>query len=271
MIKPLPASFQLEPYGVAPRDVTQMVFQCDPDILRPDVILMPWWQPQIFSLWVERIVTISPNILFEVEYRGRPISIVRSGIGAPQAGDTVLALGCTACERLLFAGSLGGLRPDLRIGDLVIPEVSLAGDGFCRYLQPGFPKQDQFMERVRPDETLSAALTRAAVELAAGSSAALHHGPVYCTDSILAQFSWLEAMVAQTGCIGIEMESAAVFKAARSVGIRAAALLSVSDVPVRGQTLFAGRSQAEKEHRQETRAQILAKSLLECLANLTRE
>jgi purine-nucleoside phosphorylase len=61
------------------------------------------------------------------------------------------------------------------------------------------------------------------------------------------------------------METAAVFKAARLAGIRAAALFSVSDVPVNNQTIFAGRSPAEQDYRKEIRSKVLVKALLDCL------
>ena len=61
------------------------------------------------------------------------------------------------------------------------------------------------------------------------------------------------------------METAAAFKAARMVGIPAAALFSVSDVPVKNQSLFSGRPEAEKDYRKEIRSQVLAKALLDCL------
>jgi purine-nucleoside phosphorylase len=72
-------------------------------------------------------------------------------------------------------------------------------------------------------------------------------------------------MVLALGCIGFEMETAAAFKAARLVGIRAAALFPVSDVPFQKKSLFAGRSEAEKEKRIEIRKKVLAKALLDAI------
>jgi purine-nucleoside phosphorylase len=264
-MKKLPDYFQLERFNISPADVIRMGLHCDPDSIHPDVILMPWWQPEIFALWSERITAIAGNTLFEMEFAGKRVSIVRSGIGAPQTGDTVLALGLTACERIFFAGSVGGLRPDIHIGDLMIPEYSVSGDGFCRYLQPGFPEQDHFLEHVLPDEALTQALARSAAPLARQAGVTVHTGPVFSIDTILAQFDKLDYIVEKLGCIGIEMETAAVFKAARLVGIRAAALFSVSDVPVRNESLLSGRSQEEQEHRRVIRKQVLAKALLDAL------
>ncbi len=264
-MKSLPPTFQLDQYNVTPADVTQMAFHCPPDAIHPDVIFMPIWQPEIFSLWVDEITTITPNVLYELVYQGKPVSIVRSGVGAPLAGDATLALGCTACQRIWFAGSVGALRQDMRIGDLLVPDFAFSGDGFCRYLQPGPLTQDCFLEKCAPDEALTGALARRAALLAKSGGITLHTGPVFSSDTILAQFSRLGYISTELGCAGIEMETAAVFKAARSVGIRAAALLSISDVPVVGKSLFAGRPPAEREHRRETRKKILAKALLDCL------
>ena len=266
-MKPLPDFFQLDKFHVSPADVTQMIFHCDPDIIHPDVILLPWWQPEVFGMWVDRITPITKNVLYDVQYNGQPISIVRSGIGAPQSGDAVLALGCTACERIFFAGSVGGLRSDIKIGDLMLPEFTYSGDGFSRYLEPDFPATDCILERIAPDETLSLAVSRSVTLLAEEAGVAVHTGPVFSTDSILAQFRKLDYIANELGCIGIEMETAAVFKAARMVGIQAAALFSVSDVPVSSKSLYAGRSQEEVDYRKEIRSKVLAKALLNSLAH----
>ncbi len=264
-VKTVSDFFQLDRFNISPASITQMVFHCAPEIIQPDVILMPWWQPEVFSQWVDRITIISDRLLFEFEYKGKKISVVRSGIGAPQAGDAVLALGFTACKRLLFAGSVGGLQPNIQIGDLMMPEFSYSGDGFCRYLETEVPKADCLIERVFPDKALSSNLLRSASLLARDAGIAIHTGPVYCIDSILSQFRLLDYFADELGCIGIEMETAAVFKAARLVGIQAAALFSVSDVPVMKKTLYAGRSPEERDRRIQIRANVLAKALLDCL------
>ena len=268
-MKTLPAFLQLEKYGISPIDIIWMTFHCPPDAIHPDVILMPWWQPTIFSPWVDQITTISDSLLYEMEYRGRPISVIRSGIGAPQAGDTTLALGCTPCERILFAGSVGGLHPDIRIGDLMLPQYSVSGDGFCRYLETDPAARDCFLERIFPDETLSRAVARSATALGQEAGVAVHTGPIFCIDSILAQFGKLDTIAGDLGCIGIEMETAAVFKAAHVVGIQAAALFSVSDVPVIKKSLYVGRTQEEKEYRREIRSKVLARALLDCLQSFS--
>lgn len=264
-MKPLPAFFQLEKFGISPEDVIRMEFRCDPRAIHPDVILMPMWRASIFEQWVEPIVEVTPGMVYETAYAGRPLTILRTGVGAPLAGDAALALGCTSCARIVFAGSVGGLRAEMRIGDLILPEVSCCGDGFSRYLEDGFPGGDCLLDRQAPDEGLAKALATAVERRAGEAGVPVHRGPVFSIDSILAQFRILDHIAGPLGCIGIEMESAAVFKAARMMGIRACAVFSVSDVPVGRKSLYAGRTEEEKEYRREIRRKVLARAILEGL------
>ena len=66
-------------------------------------------------------------------------------------------------------------------------------------------------------------------------------------------------------CIGIEMETAAVFRAAELVSVRAAALLQISDVPADRKSLFSGRSEKEQERRRYIRRHVLPRIALEVL------
>jgi hypothetical protein len=53
--------------------------------------------------------------------------------------------------------------------------------------------------------------------------------------------------------------------AARLVGIRAAALLQISDLPLAGKSLIAGRSAEEREFRLKIRREVLTRLILEAL------
>lgn len=86
---------------------------------------------------------------------------------------------------------------------------------------------------MRPDAALSNAIASTTAALAQAAQVAVHTGPVYCTDSILAQFGKLDYITQELGCIGIEYGDRRGLQAAGRVGIWAAALFSVSDVPVR--------------------------------------
>jgi len=261
----LPDFLELERHGLDASNVLAAVLRCRPEEIRERVALTPVWGARLFEPHARAVTTIVEDMVWELTWKDRPVTVVRSGIGAPQTGDVVLALGLTRCTSLVLTGSVGGLQPSMRIGDLLLAEQALCGDGFTRYLHPGMPPADRFLEPVPPDESLTEALGTAAAAACGSAGVPLHCGPVFTIDTILAQFSRLERLAGDHRCIGVEMETAAVFGAARLCGIRAAALLQVSDVLPLGKTLFAGRTAREDEERKRIRTETLARIVLEAL------
>jgi nucleoside phosphorylase len=264
----IPDYFDLERYGIGAADVARQVLGCDPARIRPLVVLAPTWSAQVLSDHTDRCEPVVDGFVKvdDVTSGGLSFSYIRSGVGAPQAGDVALALGCTACSRILFIGSAGGLSEKEQVGDVVVPTHSIGGDGFSGYLArsaagPAAPPEPE----ARPDAGFQALVAAKASEACAASGVAIHAGPVYSIDTIVAQFQHLPWMIDRFGCIGIEMETAAVFRAARLVGIRAAALLQLSDVIAARKSLFSGRTQAERSRYREVRRTVLGGAVVAAL------
>jgi purine-nucleoside phosphorylase len=116
-----------------------------------------------------------------------------------------------------------------------------------------------------PHLYLTARLTSVARMQCAQAAVPLHEGSVFSIDSILAQFFRLDGFARQYGCIGIEMETAATFKAAALVGIQASALLQVSDVLPRKKSFFSGIAEQEHAARRRIRAEVLSQIVLDLL------
>lgn len=259
----LPAYFQLDRYHISPDDVVRGTLGCEPDIIRPRVVVMPNWGVDIFTHVATNIAEIVRGSVFQLEYQGQLVSVVRSGIGAPQTGDVILALGATACEELVFTGSVGGLGSGIQIGDLVVVEQSFCGDGFSRYLDPEVSPGDCLPQPAEPDRDLTERIQTRAMGTCGDRSVPVHRGAVFSTDSILAQFFRLDYLVREClRCIGIEMETAAVFRASKLLGIRAGALLQVSDLPQQGRSVYSGRTEEEMERRRSIRKEVLAQAVL---------
>jgi purine-nucleoside phosphorylase len=263
----IPAFFQLERFNIQPNDIIRLALGCEPTDIQPAVILMPAWSVDIFSAHVDQIHTITARRVHQFDYQGQPISVIRCGIGAPLAGDTVLALGCTPCEQLIFTGSVGGLDPSMQVGDLLLAQRSLSGDGYSRYLNAEVIPADIYLQPVEPDPALNSLVASVAADIARQTETPFQGGTIISTDSILGQFLRLQHYVQELGCQGIEMETAAVFHAAQMVGTQACALLQVSDVIPLNKSLFAGRTAEDMERRQVIRADVLARIILESIHN----
>ena len=263
----LPEYFQLQRYNITPEDVARLYLRCDSDAIKPRVIVTPVWKVSNFEKHADSITTVSEGIVYEIEYRGQAITLIRSGMGAPQTGDFILALGCTPCSSIIFTGSVGGLDSSMDVGDLILTEKSICGDGFSRYLSAEVKTQDCFFQTVEPDLEMTDAIKNYALEICQRDSIPLHFGNIFSTDSIIAQFFRLDYLVESFDCIGIEMETSSVFGAAKLVGIRASAILQVSDVIPKNKSLFSGRTKGDMERRSLIRERTLAKVILDSIVS----
>jgi purine-nucleoside phosphorylase len=156
----------------------------------------------------------------------------------------------------------------MRIGDLMIASRSLSGDGFSRYLSAEAVPRDHYLQPSEPDAALTEIVEALAEEYCRQSATQLHRGTIISMDSIIGQFLRLEEYVKKHGCKGIEMETSAVFGAARVVDIRACALLQVSDVIPANKTLFSGRTKEDMERRRWIRKNVLARVILESVKKI---
>lgn len=272
MAKGIPEYFDHKKYNICSADITKLVLRCQPEDIQEKVILTPIWSKTDFlTEVVDNIETISESdfvpCVYTLSYENRLITLVRSGIGAPQAGDVVLALGCTPCRYLIFTGSYGGLTAALTIGDLCTVTESIGGDGYSSYLKEGELSPQSFFKPARPDTDLSGLLEEHAASLATENNVVLHKGRIFSSDTIVAQFFHLDGIAAKHGCHGIEMETAAVFNGARLVGIAAAALLLVSDVIPTNKSLFSGRTEEDRLRYSSVKKAVLSQIILDTLGD----
>ena len=78
--------------------------------------------------------------------------------------DTTLSLGGT-CKKAIFIGSVGALDLNIGIGDIVIPEYSVCGDGVCRYLgKKRLKDNDMYEQPMYPDAKLTCKIKSATRE-----------------------------------------------------------------------------------------------------------
>ena len=272
MSKGIPEYFNHKKYNISPEDITRLVLSCEPEDIQEKVILTPIWSKEEFlSEAVDSVETITERdftpCVYTLSCQGQPISLVRSGVGAPQAGDVVLALGCTPCRQLIFTGSFGGLTGNLIIGDLLTITESIGGDGYSSYLKEGELSPDAFLKPAKPDAGLNGLLEEHAASLAEENGVVIHKGRIFSSDTIVSQFFHLDEITEKHDCAGIEMETSAVFNCSRLVGIAATALLLVSDVIPTNKSLFSGRTEDERSRYKYVKKSVLSRIILETLCD----
>jgi DeoD family purine-nucleoside phosphorylase len=164
----------------------------------------------------------------------QPLTIQSTGMGGPSAAIVISELVALGAETFVRVGTCGGLDPALELGQLLAVTGALPADGASRALgADGVLDAD-------PD-------LRAALEQAAGDQA--RSAIVVSTDLFYDTAPGTEERWAAEGVAAVEMEAATLFALARRHGVRAAALLAVSDLIVPERRRISEDALREAEHR----------------------
>lgn len=256
----------IERFGTAPEDICLHSLGISADRIRENVIISPGWPPEKLGGLGEARVLVEHGPLFgftiwDVVNENVELTYMKAGFGAPMVMDAMLPLGVTKCQRILFVSSVGALTEDIHIGDIVVPELSVCGDGASRYISSVGLEKDSFGEKAYPDPSLLEELRSEVQKVCVGSQVNWHNGQTFCTDTILAQYPHIDSIIGM-GCNTIDMESAAAFKLAKLMGIPMAALLNVSDNTVANKPVVSGRTEEELSYRKFVRDEIMSRIIL---------
>lgn len=244
-------------YGTDERDLCFQQFNCSWDKINENVIIAPWWKPILFREKWSNIIEITKDKVWNIESDNGLFTYIRTGIGAPLIGDYSLILGTTLCKKAIFIGSVGALNANMKIGEIIIPEVSFCGDGFSRYLTDmSLAINNCYGQQSYPDAEMLVSIKEATEKICLINDVGYHHTKVFSTDSIFAQFAHIDEII-DTGCNAIEMETAAFFTATKICGIKAGAILQVSDNTVVNKSLYSGRTEDEQGYRKQVRKNVI--------------
>ena len=181
--------------------------------------------------------------------------------------DKILALGVTPCRKIIFIGSAGSLDASIGIGDIVIPEYSICGDGASRYIASDtLSNNDVFGDKAYPDIDLYEKTKMITERICKGNGFKWHIGKAFSIDTIFAQYAHIGEIL-DMGCNVIEMETAAAFRAAKLANIPIAAIFSISDNTVTNKSLLSGRTPEEMEYRKYVRRMIFPKIIIDIFRN----
>ncbi|NQT32696.1 MAG: hypothetical protein HQ594_03375 [Candidatus Omnitrophica bacterium] len=210
-------------------------FGCGPDIFPETVILTPFFLLKRFSKLFEEHKTFSGKLFSGsvASKNGKEVGLIGCSIGASLAGDAVLLLKNTSVSNILFVGSCGGVG-DCNIGDIIIGENAFNGEGFTLYHDDKFD-----MDRILSKENMIPAdlsyIEELGVFLGKRAPAEIHlkKGNIITIGSLLAETPENLCSLEGKDFKGIDMELSAAYQAAAKIGLRAAGLLFVSDLPLR--------------------------------------
>ena len=151
---------------------------------------------------------------------GVKVSVTSTGIGGPSASIAMEELVKCGADTFIRVGTCGGMQLDVKSSDVVVASGAIRMEGTSKEYAPiEFPAV--------PDLTVTNALVKAVKS----KGYPFHTGVVQCKDSFYGQheperkpvgYDLLHKWEAwkQLGCLASEMESAALFVVASSLGVR---------------------------------------------------
>lgn len=142
------------------------------------------------------------------------VCFLDGGRGAPQAADTVETLAALGVKNIIAVGMFGAFDEKLHIGQIITPQKAFVEEGTSLHyygsIDASFPSNELFdiATRVLNIESY----------------------PIVSTDAVYRQTFHKEQLWREKGAVGVDMETSAVFSVSQHLGLRAAALLMVSDI-----------------------------------------
>lgn len=162
---------------------------------------------------------------FHGYYGGVAISIVHTGIGGPATAVALEALWRAGVRVVVRSDFAGAIKEDIKLGDLIVAEKAFTGDGTSsRYINEAIVEGSRDVADVLFNSALSKGWRT-------------HLGLIWTTDVFFREREDLRK-AAETGCIGIDMETAAVFAVCSVYGVKCGAVMAVSDKPIEGKDFF---------------------------------
>lgn len=153
-------------------------------------------------------------------YKGKKVSIMGSGMGQPSIGIYSHELFSQYdVESIIRIGSCGSIQENVHLRDIVIAQGACTDSNFAhQYELPGTYSAISSYD-----------LLEKAVEKAKEKGVHYHVGNVIASDIFYHADQGSAQKWASMGCLGVEMESYALFATAAHLGKKALTLLTVSD------------------------------------------
>ena len=208
-------------------DVLHMIYGISSNEYFDCVFVVPHWD--IYKVFTDSDVSIElfaktdDTTAYEIKHNGKRYLYIVLSMGAPNIIDFCLACHKLNCDKYVFLGSVGSLVPEIRIGDFIIPEYSISGDGASLYLNDTLDTSNMF-KPAYSDATLSKRIK----DICISQNITVADGTPISVDSIFCEYAHLDKFI-EMGANAIEMESAAFFAAMKYIKKSAAAVLVVSD------------------------------------------
>jgi len=165
--------------------------------------------------------------MYTGQYEGIKVTAINGGRFSADTAITTEILCSAQASCLIRIGSCGALREDIKVGDLIVVDSALRGDGVTPYYVD---------EKFQPSADTS--LTDVLSGAAKASGLTVHTGKAWSTDAILRETREHVGNAIEKGAIAVDMVTSVFLTLAQLNKIPAAVILAVSDNVITGEMGF---------------------------------
>jgi len=189
-------------------------------------------QPQRAKMSVEQLENPVKNFTFlgytfwTGTYNGKKITVGNGGFYAPDSAFVTELICEGGIDTLIRIGSCGALSKDIQIGDFVIGDKILRGDGATRYYV-----DDNYVAKV--DKSLTDKLEKAFKNISG-----THRGGIWTTDAIFRETKEIVNGYIDKGAVAVDMVTSPFVTVANLYKKKAAVVMAVSDSLITGEMGF---------------------------------
>lgn len=199
-----------------------------PTVLMPGDPLRAKFIAETFLQDARLVTDVRGMLGYTGTYRGKPVSVMGSGMGMPSIGIYSYELYTVyGVESIIRIGSAGSYTPAARLFDVVLASGAVSESSYAA-TQSGWAGDTTYPSAALNDR-LRASAAACGVPLIEGN---LHSSDVfYRQPEVLApgQPPYWQRLRDERGCVAVEMESFALFANAAVLGKQAACLVTISD------------------------------------------
>ena len=159
-------------------------------------------------------------------FKGAKVTVGNGGFYCPDSAIATEILCTAGVDTLIRLGSCGVLREDIPVGDIIVANKAIKGDGTTAYYvdKDFIPQADKgLMDKL--------------FQIASGLTKA-HVGPVWTTDALFRETKEIVNSYIQQGAIAVDMIASSFFTIANIYKKKTAAILIASDNLITGELGF---------------------------------
>ncbi len=160
-------------------------------------------------------------------YNGIKITAINGGRFSADTSITAEVMCNAQIQNIIRIGTCGVLDENIKIGDLVVVDKVIRGDGVTPYYV------DKDFHTIA-DKKITDTLFAAAKDL----GASVHRGIVWTTDALLRETREIVEVKRKEGAIAVDMVSSALLTIAQTYKVKAGSILAVSDNVITGEMGF---------------------------------